>query len=249
MKKSISIITSILTLTIFSVGAFVVLARPATLAPPQTAASAAPESLSYDIAEVDYAWIDISAAADEQISPTEFEDNVGSAAIDIGFTFPFFDESYDTLAISDNGYLYFGGDEADGGDTPQAIPSAVDGIHNLIAPLGADLFRNPADTAVFIARQSEPEPRLVIQFDNAYWCCSLDRPVDFQVVLYPDGRILTQYQHLTGDEAPHVHVAIGLENGDGAEGVSLYTGFLDETDRLADESAILYEPIARADSD
>jgi hypothetical protein len=105
--------------------------------------------------------------------------------------------------------------------------------------LGADLFRYPEDSAVYIARQTEPERRLVLQFEKAYWCCNLEAPNDFQVILYPDGRILTQYPSI--QSVPHAYLTVGIENQDGTRGHNFYTGFLDESP-LQDQQAVLYDP-------
>lgn len=199
-----------------------------------------PGKVSYEISQPDYGWIDVSATRDEQITDAESVDNVGSTEIDIGFYFPFFEGIYRWVRLSDNGYLYFGGDEEDGGNAPQTVPSSVDLIHNLIAPLGADLFRYE-DSAVYIARQTEPERRLVLQFEKAYWCCSLGAPNDFQVILYPDGRILTQYQSIHSENASHAYLTVGIENQDGTRGHNFYTGFLDRAP-LQDQQAVLYDP-------
>ncbi len=263
MKKNfLSAILTLVMLAMFGLITFVFIARPAGFAQnAETQATFAnsvsasrlalsppfvfdPQAVNYEISQPNYEWIDISAGSDEQIQITasEFEDNVGSAAIEIGFYFPFFSQIYRQLSLSDNGYIYFGGDETTGGNTPQAVPSSVDLVHNLIAPFGADLFRNPEDSVVYIASQSEPERRLVIQVENAYWCCNLENPNDFQLVLYPDGRILSQYKSINSDNPPHAFLTVGLENKDGTGGHNFYTGFLDETDNLHNQLAVLYDP-------
>ncbi len=260
MKKIFLSILTLVVLIVFGGMVFVVIARPAGLAQSTEGPvvsvdhSAAlqpaqappfifdPEAVSYEISEPDYGWLDISTGSDEQIIPADFEDDLGSAAIDMGFYFPFFGQIYGQVRLSDNGYLYFDGDETTGGNTPQTVPSEVDLVHNLIASFGANLFRNPGDSAVYIARQTEPERRLVVQFENAYWCCNLETPNDFQVVLYPDGRILSQYQSIKNDNPPHAYLTVGIENEGGTRGHHVYTGFLDETDTLHDQLAILYDP-------
>ncbi len=260
MKKILfSMLTSLMILLMFGIAVFVVFAGPSGITQPTTASqlpeaddglqlnetslnSFNPDEVSYEISQPEYAWIDVSSESDEQIAPSDFEDNVGSAAIDIGFYFPFFDQIYNQVHVSDNGYIYFDGDEASGGNVPQNIPSSIDPIHNLIAPIGADLFRNADDSVVYIARQTEPEQRLIIQFAQVYWCCNLEDVVDFQIVLYPDGRILTQYKTIGGDSTAKRYLTAGIENSDGSRGHNLYSGFLAETDMLVDEAAMLYDP-------
>ena len=247
MRKIFLSISALTILVIFGAVTFVIIAGPGSLArhPEISAASAVsnvamnepgpapftfdPAAVSYEVSQPDYAWIDISSNSDEQIQPSDFEDNVGSAAIDIGFYFPFFENIYHQLRLSDNGYLYFAGEAADGGNTPQAVPSQEDLIHNLIALLGADLFRNPNDSVVYVSRQTEPERRLVVQFENAYRCCNLAAPNDFQVVLYPDGRILSQYQSIQSQEPAYDYVTAGIENEDGSRGYNFYTGLMNDT--------------------
>lgn len=244
MKKTLlSTITSLFVLVAFSFLVFLIFSRPAGLAQVETGApppAFEAAAVTYEVTRPDYDWIDISGAYDEQIVAADFEDNLGSRAFELGFYFPFFDNVYAELRYSDNGYVYFGGDETTGANTPQRLPSSVDGVHNLIAPLGADLFRNPGDSTVYLARQESPERRFVIQFEHAYWCCSLENPLDFQIVLYPDGRILTQYRSIRG--TAQNYVSAGLENADGSHGQAVYSGFLGQTDQLGDETAFLYDP-------
>jgi hypothetical protein len=260
MKKFFLSISTLVTLTIFGGLVFIIVSKPAgpasNAAAPAVSAGSVPASapaqaplfsfdpaaISYEVSHPNYEWIDISASSDEQIIAKDFEDNVGSAAIDIGFYFPFFKNIYSQVRLSDNGYVYFDGDETTGRNTPQTVPTDVDLVHNLIAPFGADLFRNPGDSIVYIARQSEPERRLVVQFKNAYWCCNLENPNNFQVILYPDGRILTQYESIQNEHPPHAYLAVGIENEDGSQGHHFFTGFLDETDILHNQLAILYDP-------
>jgi hypothetical protein len=258
MKKVfVSIIVPLIVLTTFGLIVVGVIANP-TDSGPNTEALIAPvnvneevqaplfvfdpEAVNYEISQPDYEWLELSDSSDEQITVDEIVDNVGSAEIDLGFYFPFFTEIYRQVRLSDNGYIYFGGEEAEGGNTPQAIPADVDLIHNFIAPFGADLFRYPGDSTVYIARQSEPERHLVLQFQNAYWCCNLEAPNNFQVVLYPDGRILTQYKSIHSENPPHAYLTVGLENENGTRGYDFYTGYLDETDSLHDQLAVLYDP-------
>jgi hypothetical protein len=260
MKKFFLSISTLATLIIFGGLVFTIISRPTAPAPntaaPAISASSVPASapaqtspfnfdptaINYEVSHPNYEWIDISTSSDEQIIAADFEDNVGSAAIDIGFYFPFFNNIYSQVRLSDNGYIYFDGDETTGRNTPQTIPADIDLVHNLIAPFGADLFRNAGDSIVYIARQSEPERRLVVQFKNAYWCCNLENPNDFQVILYPDGRILTQYESIKNENPPHAYLTVGIENEDGSQGHHFFTGFLDETDTLHDQVAILYDP-------
>jgi hypothetical protein len=260
MKKFFLSVSTLVTLIIFGGLVFIIISKPAGLAQntsaPAVSAGSVPASesvqaplfsfdpgtISYEVSHPNYEWIDISASSDEQIIADDFEDNVGSAAIDIGFYFPFFNNIYSQVRLSDNGYIYFDGDETTGRNTPQTVPTNVDLVHNLIAPFGADLFRHTGDSIVYIARQSEPERRLVMQFKNAYWCCNLENPNDFQVILYPDGRILTQYESIKNKNPPHAYLTVGIENEDGLQGYHFFTGFLDETDILRNQLAILYDP-------
>ncbi len=71
--------------------------------------------------------------------------------------------------------------------------------------------------------------RFVLQFTNLYYCCGQNTPHNFEMILFPNGDILAQYQSLNGTSTNYV----GIENQDGSIGLSY-------GDTLSDSLAIQY---------
>ncbi|MDY7076391.1 MAG: hypothetical protein SXV54_05645, partial [Chloroflexota bacterium] len=183
-----------------------------------------------------YDWVEISDDYDEAV--TLGGDNAGSAEIAIGFYFPFYDNVYRTLRASTNGYIYFGGTGADGGPTPIFIGSSSD-PNNFIAPFGADLYMYPNVSQIYVSRQFT---RTVIEFVDVQWCCGLNDPHTFEIILYRDGRILTQYRQIRYSTNPNERVVAGIENNDGSDGAAYYQNWFQEDTSLGDGLAVLYDP-------
>ena len=218
---------------------------PAPQPAPQPALDAAPMQQTtvtptYVISDsvtggVIYDWIEI--AGDGARVPLS-GDNWGSGEVDIGFYFPFYDNVYRTFRVSTNGYAYFGQGAAYGAHTPIFIGSASH-PNNFIAPFGADLYVHPDVSRVYVRRDPG---RTVIEFVDIQWCCGLNTPHTFQIVLYPDGRILTQYRQVRYLTNPDRRVVAGIENADGSDGAAYFQGYFQADDSLDNDLAVLYDP-------
>ncbi len=182
-----------------------------------------------------YDWVEIAATGDRV---PLVGDNWGSREVDIGFYFPFYDRVYRTFRVSTNGYIYFGQNAAYGGHTPIFIGSASD-PNGFIAPFGSDLFVHPDVSRVYVRREAE---RTVIEFVDIQWCCGLNDPHTFEIILYRDGRILTQYRQVRFLSNPNSRVVAGIENADGSDGLAYYQDYFEENTGLGNSLAVLYDP-------
>ncbi len=219
------------------------LAAPARA--PRFAPLAQPLSPTYQVSDSNqsggpsFQWVEIRDSGTPILQGTM--DNRGSGSHAIGFYFPFFDQVYSHLRASSNGYIYFGGSAADGTQVPILIGSSS-GINNFIAPFGTDLYLVQGVSAVYLERQTSPERRTIIEFVDVQWCCGLNLPNTFEVILYPDGRILLQYLQVRYLSNPHAWVVAGIENADGSRGIAYYQDWFDENDTLQDGLAVLFDP-------
>lgn len=187
---------------------------------------------------ITYDWVEVSGTG----FPIGLSgDNRGSAAFDSGFYFPFFDNLYRTFRVSTNGYIYFGGTGGAGGAAVPILIGSPLAPNNFIAPFGADFFVHPSVSEIYIDRQSTPR-RTVIEFVDIQWCCGLNDPHTFEIILYPDGRILTQYRQVRFLSNPNSYVVAGIENAAGSEGVPYYEDWFEENPLLDDGLAVLYDP-------
>lgn len=167
-----------------------------------------------------YVWID----SDESGGPTfNFVDitsvgtplNLGdddSAVISLPFSFPFYGISHTSVKISSNGYLTFGEDAADYTNDP--IPNTST-PNDLIAPFWDDL--NPAYSGDVYYYFDNVNNRFIVEWYDVPHYYSIGS-YTFEVILYPDGRILYQYLNMEGtlDAA-----TIGIENPDGSIGLQV----------------------------
>jgi hypothetical protein len=145
-----------------------------------------------------YQWVD---APDTLLPLPSITSDDSFEEVSIGFPFFFFGERIDTLSISSNGYLTFGGDcatIAENDDLQSMAPP-----FNMIAPFWDDL--NPEDGGevyAWLDDQSSPR-RFIVQWNSI---CSYDAGVNssisFEVVLTEGTNAITfQYKDLLFNSA------------------------------------------------
>ncbi|MHC5004673.1 MAG: hypothetical protein ACYTJ0_16290, partial [Planctomycetota bacterium] len=136
--------------------------------------------------------------------------------VPLGFSFPFFGNTYTEIGISTNGYLTFGPDLTDFSNDP--IPSPFD-PNDLIAPYWDDFNLNDGGEIVWNTFGSPTrfmcEWRNVPEFGSGGATSAT-----FQAILFPDGRIQYRYGDLDccGDPGD---ATVGIENIDGTDGYSV----------------------------
>ena len=183
-----------------------------------------------------YDWVEVSDSGGA--IAIQGDDNWGSGAVPIGFYFPFYENIYQTFRASTNGYIYFGGDAGDGAAVPTII-GHIAAPNNFISPFGADLYLAPGVSQIYVDQQGS---RTVIEFVDVQWCCGLNDPHTFEIILYRDGRILTQYRQVRFLSNPNRRVVAGIENTSGADSHTYYEDWFEENTALNDGLAVLYDP-------
>jgi len=130
--------------------------------------------------------------------------------VDLPWAFPFYGTPRTTVRVSSNGYLTFGTDGTDYTNDP--IPNA-DPPNAFIAPFWDDL--NPSTSGeVYTYYDTETDRFIVEWYQVPHYGAS--SPYTFEVILYPDGRILFQYLDLQGDLTS---ATVGIENDEGSDGL------------------------------
>ena len=126
--------------------------------------------------------------------PTAQGDDVMSTAIDIGFIFPYGDETYSQIKICSNGYITLG--TAPGSTLSNNLTSTT--ICPIVAPLWDDLHTGrvagttyPHTSSVKTLLQgTAPNRTFTVQYQYAYWYYSASTSwVNFQVELHESGNI------------------------------------------------------------
>ena len=136
-----------------------------------------------------------------------------TAQVPIGFTFPFYGNTYSSLAISSNGFVSFDLGVPNGCCFGNILPGA-DAVNNMIALGWYDLLPNNGQITYF--NLTNPN-RLVIQYSNAPEY-SGSGSLTGQIVMFESGLIQLIYSNLT--TATHEATA-GVENASGTVGVTL----------------------------
>ncbi len=163
-----------------------------------------------------YDWIDISTVG----SALTLGDDDASDLIPIGFTFPFYENSYDNLYIGSNGMITFSAPSTKRYNS--ALPNTLT-PNDQIALWWSDL--DVAEYGDVMYYYDAVNERFIVSFIGVpyYESPSGTGSLTFQAVLYPNGQIVLQYQSMDpGDEAGGLATAtIGIENSDGTDGLTV----------------------------
>ena len=197
---------------------------------PPTKGSGGPDGFGYEWRDSNasggpsFDWIEISSTG----APLALGDD-DSAVVDLPWAFPFYGSSYTSVTVSSNGYLTFGSDGTDFSNDP--IPSTT--LPNaFIAPFWDDL--NPSTDGEVYALYDSTADRFVVEWSGVPHYGST-APYTFEVILYPDGRILFQYLDMQGDLTS---ATVGIENPEGTDGLPVVYNAAYVENQLAVEIAV-----------
>jgi len=182
--------------------------------------------------DVSYHWVDI----EDEHTVLEFENNDGGALISLDFNFPFYENTYGLCAVMANGWLAFGStsQEWNNGsvfdeDSPR---SAILGFWDDLNPVSAD---NPNGSG-YVKFHGNSE-RAVIWFDHVIHWTSFDRIYDFQIVLYPNGKINLNYREMMGDTDS---ATIGIMDANGNYGLEV---IYNQSDFINDQMSVVFDTV------
>ena len=193
---------------------------------------------NYRFEDTGYAWQDASAGGKKLALAVDD----GWVAVNLPFSFEYYDNSYTSVRVSSNGYLVFGGDSA----------SAYENVgfpnpgtpNNVVACYWDDL--NPAALGAGIWTKQVGSD-FVIEW-KAVPLYYVSEPVTFEVVLKPNGDIVCQYQQVmvgVGEFDHGYSASVGGENAAGAIGYEV--GYDEPV--LSNGQAILFTKGAPAPTD
>ncbi len=163
-----------------------------------------------------FSWIDITSVG----TSVTLDDDDSSAAIPTGFDFPFYENIYSSLNITSNGILTFGG-----GSTARTNTTMPDNNqpNNMIAMWWDDL--DPSAYGNIYYYYDAAENRFIVSFINIpnYSSSAGTGSLNFQAVLYSNGKILLQYDVMDpGSDAAGLQGAtVGIENAAGDDGLEV----------------------------
>jgi len=162
-------------------------------------------------------WVDISGIG----TPVNLNNNSYAGPIDIGFEFPFYENSYTELYICSNGLLTFVNGTTDFSNDP--IPNSNQ-PNNFIAPLWDDL--NPSAGGDIYYYHDSDSNCFIVSFVGIpkYYQGQRIASVTFEVILIPNGEIGFNYisMEMEAETIFDVYSAtIGIENSSGADGLEI----------------------------
>ncbi|MFH2037150.1 MAG: C25 family cysteine peptidase [Candidatus Zixiibacteriota bacterium] len=190
---------------------------------PITRAHGGPDIWGYNWVDSDdpdgptYEWIDISGVG---TAIEGFGDDDTTSAIPIGFSFPYYENSYSELYIGSNGIVTF--DMPSRSRSNIAIPN--DTLpNNLVSIWWDDL--DPRKGGMVYYYSDMANDRFIVSFDAIpnYYSTTGTGSLSFQAVLYANGKIQFNY----GVMDPGVDydslsgATIGIENYDGTDGLEV----------------------------
>lgn len=117
-------------------------------------------------------------------------DDTFSAPIPLGFDFAFFGNTYQSVNVSTNGYVEFGGNYTEGSFSPWAfniaIPSAAFGVKNSFFGCYHDLNNADAEgTITYGIVGTAPYRKFVVIYDNnSHFSCGPLAKTSMQMILY-----------------------------------------------------------------
>ena len=145
-----------------------------------------------------YDWQDISTTGTRI---TLAGDEASTSGIPIGFSFPFYGNSFTSFRITTNGYLSF--TETNSAYDNQPLPS-FGAPQNLVAPFWDDLILGPSSN-VYVFTDGT---RCIVTWERAS-AFPQGGPFTFQLILDPTGEIRFQYGAM-GD--PDDRATVGIQN-------------------------------------
>jgi len=148
----------------------------------------------------------------EGTTPLGLSGDDNSTSVNLPFAFSLYGQSYNSAFVCTNGYINFQANNCIFSNS--SIPSA--GAPNAaIYPFWDDLFLD-GSSSTWTETLSNPD-RFVIEWRNAsFFPCCGDR-LDFEVILYANGDILTEYRNVDNAHEQGSSATLGIENQDGTD--------------------------------
>lgn len=146
----------------------------------------------------------------------DLADDDVSGDLDIGFDFDFYGVTHDTVRVSSNGFLVFGGGNDNGCCTGDPVPS-VAGPNNIVAAFWEDLNPAAGGTILYATVDDNGQTKFVVEFRDVPHFGG-GNEVTFQVHLIEG----TDDIEVHYDDAPTdggFHTA-AIENEDGTDGLT-----------------------------
>lgn len=172
---------------------------------------------------VDYNWVDISASG----TVVSLPDDSSQGPFDLGFAFPFYGHDFTTFFINAHGCVNLAGVSTDGANV--ALPSA--GAPGYFLALLWDRMTPGVGTCSYYSDGN----RMIVQYTGVS-PASAGGACTMQMHLYANGLVEYHYKTMTGPASESA--TIGIQNGDGSDGLTVAF----DTAYVHDNLAIRFTP-------
>ncbi len=183
---------------------------------PQTQGTGGPDRFGYRWIDSDepggpiFDWVDIRSVGTTVPGLDGDDENIGP--IPIGFDFPFYGQTFNTIRVCTNGFLSFTSTSTALTNYPLPSTSAPE---NLLAVFWDDLHFRGVERAYYYYDGM----RFIVQFYNVErYATTPPSLLNFEVILYPTGKIVYQYLSMTGELAS---ATIGIQNATKDDGLTV----------------------------
>ncbi|NQU05548.1 MAG: choice-of-anchor D domain-containing protein, partial [Calditrichaeota bacterium] len=158
----------------------------------------------------DFEWMEISNIGDR----LEAEDDWNSGPIDLGWSFEFYGEAFESINICSNGWASFTSDTNT--YIPFQLPTEREPF-NILAVQWVDL--NPeAGGSVYFWTDPDEEIAIVSWIGIPVWGAGDQSEQTFQLIINGNGSIVFQYAD--GHETERL-TCVGIQNSDGSDGLNI----------------------------
>ena len=166
-----------------------------------------------------YVWVEEVRTRGQQIQPAGDGGAPQRFPASWGVGFPFFGGQMHEINVFLDGFMTFQTNDTIADGSTQAFPSPVE-PNNIIAPWWVDLDSD-AGSGVFVYTPVDDSYWAVEWYNLPYF--GSGQRVDFQAVLWADGRMRFSYKNLPAGPAAHswARPSIGLENAAGTDGLRI----------------------------
>jgi Zn-dependent metalloprotease len=154
-----------------------------------------------------YSWYDISAVGNS----ISLSDDSNSQLLDMGMEFPFFEETFNQVAVCSNGWVSFTNTSSIIWNEP--LPS-TNVPENVIALMAQDLLPNTGNCHYYF---DETNQRFIIQYTDYSLYSNPDARFTMQLQLYTNGTIKLLYDKLDQTR----EATVGIQNGNLDKGLTV----------------------------
>src|SRR2546422_2165300 len=149
-------------------------------------------------------------------TPLALSGDDNATAVTLPFSFDFYEHSYTTVNICTNGHITFDPTQGFCSFFNDSIPGS-NPPNNAIYPFWDDLFVD-GSACMWTHTDGSPPSAFTIEWRNVAFFGDFTDRVNFEVTLYANGRILTQYTNVGGTTRQQGDSAtIGIENVGGTD--------------------------------